>query len=126
MPITVERLEARIYQSTWTDFVSLDDVRSAILRRQELADEDNASTYIVIVDVIHAGSVPANLESLQEAIVADSRLIGIIVVGTNLPARILVESLSKLTRAKVESAYSAEDALKRGCAALDAHDRGEG
>jgi hypothetical protein len=118
MPITVEHLEARIYRSLWIDFVSIDDVRAAVLRRQQLADEDKASVYAVIVDVNQAGGVPANLESLQQAIEADSRLVAIIVTGTNLPARILVERLSKITQAKVESAYSAEDAVKRARALL--------
>jgi hypothetical protein len=102
----------------WIDFVTVDDMRAAVLRRKELADEDRVSSYVVIVDALHAGSVPSDLESLHELIRDDPRLIGIFVVGTNLPARILVESLAKVTRAKLESAYSTEDALKRAHAVL--------
>jgi hypothetical protein len=100
------------------DYVSLEDIRAADLHRQQLADHDNAARCISIVDVSQAGSIPVNVQALQEAMEADPRVIVTIIVGATLPARILVEKLTRITRLKMEYAYSNEDALKRARAAL--------
>jgi hypothetical protein len=124
MPITVEVLEPYIYRSCWMDYVSIEDIRAAVLRRMELADQDNASHYVSIVDVSHAGSIPVNARALQETMETDPRVIVTIIVGATLPARILVENLTRATRLKMEFAYSTEDSLKRARAVLEERDRG--
>jgi hypothetical protein len=119
MPITVEVLEPHIYRSCWMDYVSIEDIRAADLRRQQLSDHDPTNGCVSIVDVSHAGSIPANVQALQEAMETDPRVIVTIIVGATLPARILVEKLTRGTRLRMEFAYSTEDALKRARAVLE-------
>ncbi len=125
MPITVEALESRIYLSTWIDYISIEDIRTAALRRKELADNDNATSCVSIVDVSQAGSIPVNVQALQETMEADPRVIVSVIVGANIQARILVENLTRITHLKMEFAYSVEDALKRARATLAEHDRSD-
>lgn len=124
MPITVEVLEPHIYRSSWMDYVSLEDIRAAALRRQQLADQDDASCCVSIVDVSHVASIPVNVQALQETMETDPRVIVTIIVGATLPARILVENLTRVTRMRMEFAYSTDDALKRARAVLEERDRG--
>ncbi len=118
MPITVERLEARIYQSSWVDFVSFEDMRSAAVRRQELAAAEHEQDYISIIDVSRLASIPFDLDGLRQLVETDAQVIAFLVVGVSLQARILVEGLMKVTKVKIEFAASIEDALKRARALL--------
>jgi hypothetical protein len=119
MPIIVERLEAGIYQSIWTEYVNLEAMLTAAVRRRELASADNAETYVSIIDVSQLGSIPFDLDALRKAVESDPRVVAFLVVGVSLQARILVESLIKTTSVKIEFASSTEDALKRARTLLD-------
>ena len=123
MPITIDRLQSRIYASSWIDHVSIEDMQAAVAQRQELADADHARSYVSIVDVSRVGSIPFNLESLRQAMEMDPRVLRFLVVGVTLQARILVESLVKITQVKVEFVISAEDALQRAQALLEEDDQ---
>jgi len=123
MPITIERLQSRIYASSWIDHVSIEDMQAAVAQRQEMADADHARSYVSIVDVSRVGSIPFNLESLRQAMEMDPRVLRFLVVGVTLQARILVESLVKITQVKVEFVISAEDALQRAQALLEEDDQ---
>jgi|FLYN01.1.fsa_nt_gi hypothetical protein len=119
MPITVNRLESRIYHSKWADYVSVEDMQASMQRRQELAASDNAESYVVIVEISQGVRIPFNLEALRQAIEGDPKVLAFIVVGVTLQARILVESLMKISPTKLEIADSLEDALKRARSLLE-------
>jgi len=123
MPIAVERIEPRIYLSVWQEHISADDMQAAALRRKALADEDRAPSYVYIVDVTAARSVPFNLEALRGGIEIDERVIKFVVIGVGLQVHILIASLVKLTKLKVEFADSREAAIARARAILNEHDR---
>jgi len=105
MPITVERLEPRIYQSRWVDFVNFEDMLAAAVLRRELAAADNAPDYISVVDVSRLGSIPFDLGTLRKLVESDPRVI--------------VENLMKASHVKIELAASTEDAIKRAHALFD-------
>jgi hypothetical protein len=123
MPVTVERIEPRIYLSIYSGNATNDEILEVIYKRKMLADEYHESSYISVADLTAITSLPLDVTTVRSMGGSDPRNIRYLVVGASLQIRVLLESFGANTSANLEFFKTVEEALTRARMLLQERNR---
>lgn len=65
MPVVTTRIDTGIYHNEWIGKVEIDEVLAAKTKLDQLADEDNLKSFMVLIGVEKATSFPLGLRELR-------------------------------------------------------------
>lgn len=111
MPAKVEYPEAGIFHAKWLDPLTMDDIGQQSEYILDYANQHGVEQFVIISDLSECSHIPMEVQKMRQYAMSDRRILGYVIVRTQLLAKVMIRMLDKLTPQEYRTAETVDDAL---------------